>query len=67
MKIFVTKSINLILIIGIVYVYCTQAGKLQKMWQMQEGGQSHFADDGVYEGSGDGFGGKITVRHYGKE
>ena len=30
MKIFVTKSINLILIIGIVYVYCTQAGKLQK-------------------------------------
>ena len=24
--------------------------------------QSHFADDGIYEGSGDGFGGKITVR-----
>ena len=63
MKIFVTKSINLILIIGIVYVYCTQAGKLQK--NMEDAGsaaQSHFADDGVYEGSGDGFGGKITVR-----
>ncbi len=63
MKIFVTKSINLILIIGIVYVYCTQAGKLQKnMADAGSAAQSHFADDGVYEGSGDGFGGKITVR-----
>ena len=63
MKIFVTKSINLILIIGIVYVYCTQAGKLQKnMADAGRAAQSHFADDGVYEGSGDGFGGKITVR-----
>ena len=35
---------------------------LKKIWQMQGGRQSHFADDGVYEGSGDGFGGKITVR-----
>ncbi len=63
MKIFVTKSINLILIMGIVYVYCTQAGKLQKnMADAGSAAQSHFADDGVYEGSGDGFGGKITVR-----
>ena len=63
MKIFVTKSINLMLIIGIVYVYCTQAGKLQKnMADAGSAAQSHFADDGVYEGSGDGFGGKITVR-----
>ena len=63
MKIFVTKSINLILIIGIVYVYCTQAGKLKKnMADAGRAAQSHFADDGVYEGSGDGFGGKITVR-----
>ena len=63
MKIFIAKSINLILIIGIVYVYCTQAGKIQK--NMSDAGsvaQSHFADDGIYEGSGDGFGGKITVR-----
>ena len=63
MKIFVAKSINLILIIGIVYVYCTQAGKLQKnMADAGSAAQSHFADDGVYEGSGDGFGGNITVR-----
>ena len=63
MKIFVAKSINLILIIGIVYVYCTQAGKLQKnMADAGSAAQSHFADDGIYEGSGDGFGGKITVR-----
>lgn len=63
MKIFVAKSINLILIIGIVYVYCTQAGKLQKnMADTGSAAQSHFADDGIYEGSGDGFGGKITVR-----
>ena len=63
MKIFVTKSINLILIIGIVYVYCTQAGKLKKnRADAGRAAQSHFADDGVYEGSGDGFGGKITVR-----
>ena len=61
MKIFVAKSINLILIIGIVYVYCTQAGKLKKnMADVGRAAQSHFADDGVYEGSGDGFGGKIT-------
>ena len=63
MKIFVAKSINLILIIGIVYVYCTQAGKLQKnMADAGSAAQSHFADDGVYEGSGDGVGGKKTVR-----
>ena len=63
MKIFVAKSINLILIIGIVYVYCTQAGKLQKnMADAGRAAQSYFADDGIYEGSGEGFGGKITVR-----
>lgn len=63
MKIFIAKSINLILIIGIVYVYCTQAGKIQKnMSDAKSVTQPHFADDGVYEGSGDGFGGKITVR-----
>lgn len=66
MKIFIVKSVNVLLVIGIIYVYCTQTGKIQR--QMSDNAdkvstsQSAFADDGIYEGSGDGFGGKIKVR-----
>lgn len=66
MKIFIVKSVNVLLVIGIIYVYCTQTGKIQR--QMSDNAdkvstsQSSFADDGIYEGSGDGFGGKIKVR-----
>lgn len=66
MKIFAVKSINLLLVIGVIYVYCMQAGRIQKDIQDKAStdttSQTYFADDGIYEGSGDGFGGKITVR-----
>ena len=65
MKIFIAKSVNLLLVVGIIFVYCTQTGKIQKETSIDMGvdnSQSYFADDGIYEGSGDGFGGKIKVR-----
>lgn len=65
MKIFIAKSVNLLLVVGIIFVYCTQTGKIQKETSTDMGvdnSQSYFADDGIYEGSGDGFGGKIKVR-----
>lgn len=68
MKIFIAKSVNLLLIIGIIYIYCMQTGKIQKSISISNEAdtgdisQSYFADDGTYEGSGDGFGGKIKVR-----
>ena len=65
MKIFIAKSVNLLLVVGIIFVYCTQTGKIQKETSNDMGvdnSQSYFADDGIYEGSGDGFGGKIKVR-----
>lgn len=63
MKIFIVKSINLLLIIGIISVYCKQASKIQKTVTVnKEIKVSYFADDGIYKGSGEGFGGKITVR-----
>lgn len=66
MKIFIAKSVNLLLVIGIIFVYCTQTGKIQKETSTDMGtdgtSQTYFADDGIYEGSGDGFGGKIKVR-----
>lgn len=66
MKIFIVKSVNLFLIIGIIFVYGQQAEKIQRNIKddinINGSTQSYFADDGIYEGSGDGFGGKITVR-----
>lgn len=65
MKIFIAKSVNILLVVGIIFVYCTQTGKIQKETSTDMGvdnSQSYFADDGIYEGSGDGFGGKIKVR-----
>ena len=65
MKIFIAKGVNLLLVVGIIFVYCTQTGKIQKETSTDMGvdnSQSYFADDGIYEGSGDGFGGKIKVR-----
>lgn len=65
MKIFIAKSVNLLLVVGIIFVYCTQTGKIQKETSTDMGvdnSQSYFVDDGIYEGSGDGFGGKIKVR-----
>ena len=66
MKIFIAKSINLLLVVGIIFIYCAQTGKIQQeiSADMDTGGtsQSYFADDGLYEGSGDGFGGEIKVR-----
>lgn len=66
MKIFIVKSVNVLLVMGIIYIYCTQTGKIQR--QISDSAdkagtsQSSFADDGIYQGSGDGFGGKIKVR-----
>lgn len=66
MKIFIVKSVNVLLVIGIIYIYCTQTGKIQRQISDSadkvSASQSSFADDGIYEGSGDGFGGKIKVR-----
>lgn len=66
MKIFIAKSVNLLLVVGIIFIYCAQTGKIQKQISADMGtsdtSQSYFADDGIYEGSGDGFGGEIKVR-----
>lgn len=74
MRVFIIKSVNLLIVAGILALYCINvhkvgeekkaiAEKTDKKEVVSDGGNNiYFADDGIYEGSGDGFGGEIKVR-----
>lgn len=69
-RIFIVKCVNLLLVAAIIFGYGVQAEKLQ-VSQTDKNKEINkavnkmtpdFAEDGVYEGSGQGFGGEIKVR-----
>ena len=74
MRVFIIKSVNLLIVAGILALYCINvhkvgeekkaiAEKTDKIEVVSDSGNNiYFADDGIYEGSGDGFGGEIKVR-----
>lgn len=74
MRVFIIKSVNLLIVAGIIALYCVnvqQVGEEKKAIAEKAGkkevvsgddNSTYFADDGIYEGSGDGFGGEIKVR-----
>ena len=74
MRVFIIKSVNLLIVAGILALYCINVHKVgeekksiaektdKKEVVSDSGNNIYFADDGIYEGSGDGFGGEIKVR-----
>ena len=74
MRVFIIKSVNLLIVAGIIALYCINVQKVgeekkaiaektdKKAVSSDDGNNIYFADDGIYEGSGDGFGGEIKVR-----
>ena len=74
MRVFIIKSVNLLIVAGILALYCINVHKVgeekkaiaektdKKEVVSYSGNSIYFADDGIYEGSGDGFGGEIKVR-----
>lgn len=66
MRGFIIKCANLLLVIGLLAGYSVEAQRLKTDQESKAAqaaqGQGTFAEDGTYEGSGQGFGGKIKVR-----
>lgn len=74
MRVFIIKSVNLLIVAGILALYCINVHKVgeekkaiaektdKKEVVSDSSNNIYFADDGIYEGSGDGFGGEIKVR-----
>lgn len=74
MRVFIIKSVNLLIVAGIIALYCINVHKVgeekkaiaektdKKEVASDDGNNIYFADDGIYEGIGDGFGGEIKVR-----
>ena len=74
MRVFIIKSVNLLIVAGILALYCINVHKVgeekkaiaektdKKEVASDDGNNIYFADDGIYEGSGDGFGGEIKDR-----
>ena len=68
MRVFIIKSVNLLIVAGIIALYCINVRKVgeekksiaektdKKEVASDDGNNIYFADDGIYEGSGDGFG-----------
>ena len=64
MRGFIVKCVNLLLVIGLLLGYSVEAERLKAAQEREaaKAKQEAFAGDGTYEGSGQGFGGEITVR-----
>lgn len=64
MRGFIVKCVNLLLVIGLLLGYSVEAERLKAAQEREvtKAKQEAFAEDGTYEGSGQGFGGEITVR-----
>ena len=74
MRVFIIKSVNLLIVAGILALYCINVHKVgeekkaiaEKTDKKEDVSDSrnniYFSDDAIYEGSGEGVGGEIKVR-----